>query len=75
MGSGGAAETPEDAAEEAENAAEVGGVEVEAADEQAEVVAVGLLHGAGRVSGGGHGFFDEAGEEFEVRRGGGGRDR
>ncbi len=75
LGSGGAAESPEDAAEEAKGAAEVGGVEAEAAEQQAEVVAVGLPHGAGRVSGGGHGFFNQAGEEVEILGRGGGGDR
>ena len=56
----------EDAAEEAECAAEVVAREGHAAEREAEVVAVGCLHGDGGVACGEHGFFDESGEQFEI---------
>jgi len=59
-------QSPENAAEEAEDAASVARVGGETAQEQAQVVTVGGLHGARRVAGGKHGFFDDSGEEIEA---------
>jgi len=64
--SAGAIETPENATEETEDAARVFRVGRKAAKQEAKVVTVGGLHGARRVSGGDHGFFDEAGKEVKV---------
>ena len=65
------AESPENAAEEAEDAAGVALGGREPSQEQAQVVTVGGLHGARGVAGGGHGFFDDCGQQVE---GAGGRD-
>lgn len=62
----------EDAAEEAEGAALVGGGEVEAAEHQAEVMLIGGLHVLRRVVGGEHDLVDEIGEDVEVAGGGAG---
>ena len=51
-------QAPENAAEEAENAAGVAACGGEAAEEQAQVVLVGFAHGGGGVAGGQHGLFD-----------------
>lgn len=66
-----AAEAPEDAAEEAEDAAQIGGREGEAAQEQVEVVSVGLQHGTRGVARGDHGLLNQVGELVELGRGGG----
>ena len=55
----------EDAAEETEDAAGIERGEIEATEQDTEIVAVGLMHGRGRVAGGEHGFFDEACEAVE----------
>ena len=65
-------EAAKDAAEEAEGAALVGGGEVEAAQQEAEVMLVGSLHVRGRVAGGEHDLLDEIGERVEVPGGGAG---
>ena len=65
-------ETPENAAEEAEDAAGVCPREGEAAEQQIEIVAIGLLHGSRGVVGGVHGRADDLGEEIEIAHGGGG---
>ena len=67
-----AADAPEDAAEEAEDATQVRGREREAVQEQAKMVAVGLLHGTRGIARGGHGLFNEIGEAIELGGGGGG---
>ena len=59
-------EPPEDAAEEAEDTAGVARGGGQAAEQQAQVVAVGRLHGAGRVAGGGHGLLDYGGQQVEA---------
>ncbi len=66
-------QAPEDAPEEAEDAACVEGGEGELAKEHAEIVAIGGLHGGGGVVRGEHGFFNEGGEAIEVAVVGGGR--
>ena len=45
------------------------------AEQQAQIVAVGLAHRGGRVVGGNHEFFDQAGEKFLAAGGGGLRRR
>ena len=57
---------PKDAAEEAEDAAGVVRGEREPAKEQAQVVAVGRLHGARRVAGGLHGLFNDPGQQIKT---------
>jgi hypothetical protein len=59
-------EPPEDAAEEAEDAARVVRGERETAEKQAEVVSVGRLHGARRVAGGLHGLFNDPGQQIKT---------
>lgn len=67
-----AGQAPKDAAEETKDAASVFGVGVESAEQEAQVMAVGGLHGAGRVFGGEHRLFNDAREEIEFRGDGGG---
>ena len=67
------AETPEYAAEETEDAAQVRLGGVEAAEDQTQIAAVGLVHRWRGVSCRVHNLLDEAGEEFEP--GGGCRGR
>ena len=63
---------PENAEEEAEDAPRVARGGGETAEKQAQIVAIGRLHGARRVAGGGHSFFDHSGEQVEIAGGGGG---
>lgn len=72
LGRAGLLKAPEDAAEESEDTAGVALGGGEAAQKQAEVVAVGRLHGAGGVASGEHGLLDDAGEQVESARGCGG---
>jgi len=60
------AQTPEDAPEEAEDAAGVALAGGEAAEQETEVMAVGGLHGAGRVAGGFHGVLNDRSEEGKI---------
>ena len=59
-------ETTEDAAEEAEGAAAVGGVEVKSAQHEAEVVTICVLHGFGRVVCRKHHLLHQVGKDFEI---------
>jgi len=60
------ADAPEDAAKEAEGAAHVVTREGHTAQREAQVVLVGGAHRGWRIAGGGHGFFDQAGEPVEI---------
>lgn len=53
-------------AEEPEDAAGIAPGEREAAQEQAQVVPVCILHGRRGVGGGEHHFFNDSGEQFEI---------
>ena len=65
------AQAPQDAAEETKDARGVAIRQVEAAQQQVEIVAVGGAHRLGRVGGGLHGLREHAGEAVEVGGGGG----
>lgn len=65
-------EAAEDAAEEAEGAALIGGGEMEAAQHEAEVVLVGGLHVSRGIVRGEHDLLDEISEDVEVAGGGAG---
>lgn len=60
-----------DAAEEAHHPPYIERRGGETAQQNAQVVTIGRLHGSRRVAGGNHGLFDEAGKTGEVRGRGG----
>lgn len=62
---------PEDAAEEAQDAAGVALCEIQTSEQEMQVAPVGFAHDGRRVIGGEHGGFDNFGQEIEV--GGSGR--
>jgi len=65
-----ALQAAQDAAEEAQSTALVGGGEVEAAEHEAQVVFIGSLHVSRRVVGGEHDLLNETGEDVEIAGGG-----
>jgi multiple antibiotic resistance protein len=64
-------EPPQNSPEQSEDPDRVATSESEPAQEQVEVVPVGIAQVGRRVVGGEHGLLDDPGEEFQIARGGG----
>ncbi len=58
-------DAPQNATEETEHAPGVESRGSKPAKEQAEIAAIGGLHGARRIASGRHGLLDETGQEIE----------